>query len=537
MVARLQPKDFDLTIKFGGGLHTRASEDEIDPREAAAGANFLLDLENRELRNRPPFDLIGQVPNAAEIRGGGSLLKSDGTVSTLIQAGANVYEWGGGTGFTKVGTVVSTAKLRGHWRSQNWQLDDKLLLTDLSLVEVVKEWDGTTFQSVAFTNGTGGASGVAFGTFYAKYLSVSNERAIFSHVRDPGATTRHMIVGSKRGDYTEISSSQRPASSLSEEDPFFLLSPDLRPINGHVEAFGTTVISTEKGQLFNLSGSSAKDFSFADFYPGSAASGEEATAYIGNDIIYGRQGRIESVTDTQRFGDTESDDLTSGIADQIENYTGWVLAYNSRLNRVYLFPDEISECWVFNTAMRGGDLSPWMRWTTEHALAFQPTFVMSMLDPSDGLEYVLMGDSTGHLYRLEGSGTSGDGGQNSILVEWLTKLFAAPMDAEVYQLEGYIKYRKNLAATVTMTFEYSGVAAFDEAVTINIPALSGAAHFGGDYWFGGDVYFGVAFERRLIRQRFQVPGQASDFQMRIGVEGVNAFDINEIGLRFRAASQ
>ena len=76
MVAKIKPTEESLTIKFGGGLHTRASEDEIDPREAADGANFLLDLENRELRNRPPFDLIGQVPNAGEIRGGGSLLKS-----------------------------------------------------------------------------------------------------------------------------------------------------------------------------------------------------------------------------------------------------------------------------------------------------------------------------------------------------------------------------------------------------------------------------------------------------------------------------
>jgi hypothetical protein len=53
----------DVKIKFGGGLHTSASADEIDQREAADGQNFLLDLDNRELRNRPPFDLIGTVPN------------------------------------------------------------------------------------------------------------------------------------------------------------------------------------------------------------------------------------------------------------------------------------------------------------------------------------------------------------------------------------------------------------------------------------------------------------------------------------------
>lgn len=534
MVAKVKPQDLDLTVKFGGGLHTRASQDEIDPREAAGGANFLLDLENRELRNRPPFDLIGTVPNGAEIRGGASLLKADGTVSLLVQAGANVYEWNGQTTFTKVGTVNSSAKLRGHWRSHNWTLSNKVLITDLSLVEVIKEWNGTTFQSVTFTDQAGGA----FGTFYAKYLNVSNERAVFSHVRDPGATTRHMMVGSKRGDYTQITIVNRPASSLNEQDPFFLLAPDLRPINGHMEAFGTTVLSTEQGKLFNLTGSSAKDFAFSEFYPGSAAAGEESVEYVGNDIIYGRKGRIESVRDTDRFGDSEADDLTVGISDQVAAYSGWRIVYNSRLNRTYLFPTSQSEVWVLNNAMRDkGELSPWMKWTTTHALAFQPTFVMPMLDPSDGLEYVFMGDSSGNFYRTEGTGASGDGGQSSIATEWLTKLFSVPLDAEAYNIEGFIKYRKNEAATVRLIFEYAGVSAFNESITISLPALSGGWHFGGNYYFGGEIYWGVAFENRLVRQSFTPPGQSAEWQIRVQVDGVTDIVINEINLRFKVASQ
>lgn len=533
MVNKIEPKDLDVVIKFGGGLQTRASEDEIDPREAADGANFLLDLKNRELRNRKPFDLIGTVPNAGEIRGGGSLLKADGTISTLVQAGTAVYEWDGATTFTLKGTVNSGTKLRGHWRSHNFTLDNKLLLTDLNLQDTIKEWDGTTFQSSTFTN----QAGSAFGSFYAKYLSVSNERAVFSNVRDVGGTTPHMMVGSERGNYDKISVSQRPASSLNEGDPFFLLVPDLRPINGHVEAFGTAILSTEQGQLFNLTGTSAKDFAFSDFYPGSAASGAEALQYIGNDIVYGRRGRIESVRDTDRFGDSEADDLTAGIADRVADYTGWTIAYNSRINRFYAFPDGVSECWAYNTAMRGGDLSPWMKWTTNHPMGFQPTFVMPMLDPVDGLEYVFMGDNAGRFYRLEGSGSAGDGGQSDIAVDWITKLFSAPLDTEINSVEGYLKYRKNVAATVTLTLRFAGQAATDERITLTIPAITGTAHFGGDYWFGGDVYFGVLFENRLLRQRFFVPGQNNDFQARVQVEGSNDFTINEIGLRFKAASK
>src|SRR6185437_5788116 len=171
--------DLNVVLKFGGGLHTKASADQIDPTEAADGFNFDIDLENRNLRNRAPFDLIGTVPNAQSVLGGGSLLKTDGTVTTLFQAGGVVYQWDGVSTFTEVGTCNSASKLRGHWRSHTWNLTDKLLLTDLTLNDVVKEWDGTTFQSTTFT----AQDGSSFGTFYAKYLNVSNELAMFANVK------------------------------------------------------------------------------------------------------------------------------------------------------------------------------------------------------------------------------------------------------------------------------------------------------------------------------------------------------------------
>lgn len=555
MPSVLPPKDFDIKIKFGGGLHTRASADEIDAREAADGQNFLLDLDNRELRNRPPFDLVGTVPNGSEIRGGGSLLTSDGTVSTVFQAGSKVYEWDGATGFSQVGTCSATAKLRGHWRSHNWALGDKILLTDLNLIDPVKEWDGTTLQNVVFTK----ENDTAFGTFYAKYLTVSNERAIFANTKDGSNSTPHLIVGSTISDYTQISIANRPATSLNESDPFYIPSPDLKPINGLSEAFGTTIYSTEKGRLFNLNGSSAKDFSLDEFFANSAASGAEALDYIGNDIIYGRQGRIESVRDTNTFGNSAADDLTFQIADVVGGYSGWTVAFNGRTNLVYLFPAGQSECLVFNNAMRtsrqvsqnvlgqfveqaevqkrAGQLSPWMRYKTTHALAYMPTFVQSMLDPVNGLEYVFMGDASGNIYRMEGSGSSGDGGTSAVDTFWTSKVFSAPLDAEVYDVKGYIKYKKDVAATVTLTFLAAGQTAFDQSITINIPAVSGANYWGGSSYWGGNFYWGAAFQNRLIRQPFDVPAQMSDFQVKVDVTGTTNFNINEIGLRFRASSQ
>jgi hypothetical protein len=555
-IKKYGPNDVAVELKFGGGLHTRASEDEIDAREASDGQNFVLDLDNRELRPRAPFDLVGTVPGSGSVLGGGSLLKSDGTVSTLFQRGGTVCEWNGGTGFSPVGTCNSASKLRGNWRAHNWMLSDKVLFSDLTLNDVVKEWDGTTFQSVSFTD----TSGAAFGSFGAKYIDVSNERVLYANVKDHGTSFPHLMVGSAQSNYLMIDTSNQPSSSLSTGDPFYMVIPDLKPINGLVGAFGTRILSTEKGSLFKLDGTTAKDFAFSDYYLGSAASGNQSLAYIGNDIIYGRQGRIESVRDTAAFGNSEAIDLSLIVADQLEDFTGWTTVFNGRKNLVYMFPEDESEVWVFNTAMRtsrlvrgddptdqfvdqtvgkrvAGKLSPWMRWTTAHPLAFQPTFVDSMLDPATGLECVFMGDSGGNIYRLEGVGDSGDGGINNIQTSWTSKLFSAPLDAEVFTLEGHIKYRKQATeSVVTITIMYAGRVAFDKSTTLTLPATE-ANYFGDTIYFGGNIYFGATFQDRLIRQYFRVPGQSNDFQVRIEVDGVNTFNINEVHLRMRAASQ
>lgn len=530
-VKKIPPTEENLVLSFGGGLHTRASTDDINPREAAAGNNFLLDLENRDLKPRPPFDLIGTVPNAREIKGGGSLLTSSGTISTIFQAEDQVYEWNGLSTFTPVGTVNPSSKLRGHWRSHNWQLDDLLLLTDLNLLDTVKKWDGTTFSNVTFTNEA--ASG--FGNFFARYLNITDERAVFANVKDGGGTSPHMVVGSGRSEYTIITVNDRPSSSLEEGDPFFLLTPDLKPINGHVSAFAHAIISSEKGSLFVLSGASAKDFSFTPFYPGSAAQGQESLAYIGNDIIYGRQGAIESVTDTNRFGDTEADDLSKEVNDQVNGYGGWTTVYNSRFDRAYLFPTGVSEVWVFQASLKGGEVSPWMRWKTNHALGFQPTFVMSMLDPVDGLEYTFMGDASGNIYRMEGHGDSGDGGNSNIATEFLTKTFKTPLDSQAYDVEGHIRYHKDAAVEVDLVFQYAGTELFDKSITVNLPAASGGNYYGGNVYYGGNYYYGQ-ITGRLSRQKFFPPGQANEFQIKIGVTSNNRFAISGIELRFKASS-
>lgn len=608
MAERPSNEETSARIKFGGGVHSRASEDDIDPQECALGENFELDPQNQEFRNRKPFDKIGAVPNAGEVRGFATLQKSDGTISMLVQADSKVYEWDGASTFTEVGIVSANAKLRGRLE-HNWQLEDKVLITDLNLSDEVHEWDGTTFQQTSFTteqfdlpydNKTGtftigetvtdqtsgaaatiddlngglsplkvssvkgtfgdnnqikgkdsgatadvnnptpgdtntGLDPTSFGTFRAKYCYISNERAVFANVHDNGTDTPHLIVGSKRGDYKQISVAKRPSSALNEQDPFFLIQPDYRRINGMVESFGRVVTSSEAGSLWSLTGSSAKDFAFEELFPRSGAQGDESLVWAGNDIFYGRQGRIESVRATEEFGNVEGNDLSIDIANQIDNFSNWTSVYNSRRDRVYFFPSNQSLVWVYFKSLESTRLSPWVKWTTKHSSAFTPTAALNCLDPSDGLEYVFWGDADGNVYRMEGSGENGDAGTNNISAFRLSKLISVPLDTKTYDVSGWIRWRRDDAHTLTLRMEYAGENVFNKSIDISLPAATGAIYYGGGHYYNNEEYYATQFEDRLTRRTFGISGQSNEFQVRLTVEGATDFEISEVGLRITAA--
>lgn len=536
---RLAPEEFDITLRFGAGIHSRASSDEIDLRECSLGQNFALDLENREFTPRKPFKLLGTVPNAQPVRGFAQLLKSNQQTSMLVQGGNTVYEWDGTT-FTSVGTVNAGANLRGRL-SHNWQLDDKVLITDLSLQQTVMEWDGTTFQPASLNGVT---------DFRAKYCFVENERAFFANLRESGVLLPHVIAASKGSDFQTLSVSDVPSSALSINDPFQLLSPDLRGINGLVEAFGLILVSTQEGSLFKITGNSAKTdetgfegFSIDPFYPRSGASGAESVAFVGNDIYYGRAGRIESVARTDKFGDVETDDLSIAITDQIETFRDWTTVYNSRLQRVYFYPATQSQVWVLHkslvpTALSGAGqapntLSPWSKWTTVHSSSFQPTAIMNMLDPTSNDEFVYFGDPSGNFYQLEGI-DQGDAGSEDIATSRTSRVFTVPLDTQAGEMEGWIKYRPDEAATLTLSLLYQGQTVISYDKTLDM-ATSNGDYFGGAVYFGGDFYYGTAVQE-LTRQKFTVPGQSNEFQVKLDVTGTTNFRINEVGLRFKAAS-
>lgn len=518
-----------LKLRFGGGLHSRASEEDIDPRECAAGENFTLDADNFQFRPRLPFDLLGTLPNGAEVRGAATLLKSDGSVSTLIQGGNTVYEWTAGPTFTSRGTVNANAKLRGRLEHQ-WQKDDEVIITDLNLAEEVHKWDGTTFSQVAFTD----ENQAAFGVFRARYCYVDKERAVFANIHDNGTNTPHLIIGAKRGDYTEITVIDRPSSALNEQDPFFLLEPDLYRVNGIIEAFGLIITSSHGGNLYKLTGSSAKDFAFDILAERSAAAGEEAIAQTVNDIVYGRQGRIESVFATERFGDVESNNLSFWIEDLIEGVAEWEIAHNKRTSRTFFHPSGESLMYVLHHPVLErfqAELSPWSKITTQHSFAFQPTLMMPVLSPIDKLEYILMGDASGNVYLMEGTKSGGDGGTAAVRATRTSGLVSASAEGKIHDINGWVRYRKNLAATLTLTAIFSGEHKLEETKTIPLDNVSYDPVYGSTAYYGTTKYYGTETDR-LDRKRFEIPGAGNDFQLKTEVDDTDDWTINEIGVRF-----
>lgn len=499
----------DATILFGGGINAQARTADVHDQECTAGENFHLKQFFSGFKARKPFDLLGTATNTSEIRGWAQLLRSDGTVSTLIQAGTTVYEWDFGSTFTSRGTVNAGTRLRG---TANFTLTEKALITDLNKATPVKQWDGVTFETMPHNLG---------GDFFAKYCIVDHERAIFGNIR-AGADTPHLLVGSKGGDNEALTVTDKPSSALSNEDPWYIPIADFRPINGLVNGIGdgaSIVISTENGKLRKLIGSSAQDFAIDPFFVGSASAGAEAIVNTGNDVVFGRPGAIESLAGVQQFGDVKTDDLSRWI--DVEDVSAWTIVYDPTTQRVYCLPKDGSSVLVLHKEMLAAGVSPWSEWTTTHAMAFQPSSIFTLRSP-DGRDRVYMGDSTGKLYQLDGSGSQ-DGGTDDVTAFRIPKLIWS--HGALSGVKGYVDYVKNNDAhTLTLEGRYAGIEQFDKSETVAVPALTTSAVYGTTAFYGTTSTYGTAFKDRPGRRAFEITGESSAVQIKASLVGSACID-------------
>lgn len=524
-----------MRLHFAGGLNEQQTPHLF---ECGEGYNFELGLRQSKLVPRKPFDLKGTATNAASINGFMQLVKRNNSETTLVQAGNTVYEWNGSSSFTSRGTVNANSRLRDCY----WSLGDYLVIPDITKNTVVKKWDGTTFGTLTTGLGT---------DLYAKYGVVHQNRVWLANVKT-STDTPHLLVASALDNPESYDTSKRggPAAegggsfSVGTE-AFFLLSPDLKPINGMVSFFGNLIISTEGGRLYKLEGTGAATYKFTPYYTGSAATGAESMVDVGNDVIYMKAGGgIDLLSTTQNSGDVAADDLSRWIPDTTEDLTEAITVYDQKMQKVFFFVD--GKVLVLFKDLVGAELSPWSVYKTQQTFAFNTEAAKYMKRPGTQEYSVFFGDDAGRVFDLNGTGT-GDAGSSNIAVLRKTRYIydgeggnnqgRGAIDTKNKVMHGVIQYRRVASACdATLSFDWGDEYNTSSSVIPlkGAPTASAGIYWGGGtYWGAGTAYWslGGAFARKISNQTFSPTGKGPGFFLSVSLDTTTDFQIDSIDLQ------
>jgi hypothetical protein len=514
------------SLTFEGGLNEQ-DVSQVAPSECIDGYNFELGNKDTHFRPRKPFDLLGTATNASPINGFIQLIKNDATETTLVQSGDTVYAWDGTTGFTSKGSVSSSSRLRGV----TWTLGGYSVIVDTAKQTVVKKWDGSTLSTLT--------TGLSPATLYAKYGVEHLGRIWLFNVKTT-TDTPHLLVASAFENPESYDTTQRAVTGTFATglEAFYMLTPDLKPINGVCLFMDELIISTEGGRLYKLTGSDADDFKFVDFYAGSAAIGTETFANIGDDVVYMKKdGVIESLRSTETFGDVKTDDVSRWIRSQTRGLTSCLTVYDQSRQKVYFFSGS-NKLLVLFKEMLGTNLSPWSRYKTSHSSSFLTNAAIYMKQPGGSNYYVYFGDATGGIYQLEGT-SAGDAGSEDIEAHRKTRFFEEletederPIDPNTDVIRGRVYYRRVADVDLLMDFEWADDYSVNRCtVPLSGPAQGdGAWYFGGDAYFGGLFYFNSGFlvSQRTSTKGFSPVGRGPGFNLSLTIQTTQEFDIQKI---------
>lgn len=512
------------------------------PGECSEGANFDLEAFRTSFVPRPCYDLKGTATNAGKLTGLLQLVKRDGTETTLTVNGSKVYLWDGASSFTDKGTVTTDALLRGEY----WSLGEYLVITDLNLNNVVKTWDGTTFGDMTHTGVVGDLS--------AKFAIVHLNRIWLFNIKQGSTSYPHMILVCKFEDPTnwDIATRGGPTTVgggafVTGLEAFYLLTPDLKPINGVCLFQNQLIFSTDKGRIWSLTGSSAATFQVLDFSDTSPAIGTETVISMGSDVILPRQGNaITLLYATQAYGNV----LQANVAHWIPSTLGAVTTYNQIVyditnQRVLFFVNgKVLVLYKDILAQDRGALvagpSPWSVYTTQDSAAFNTLAAKYMLRPGTSTYSVFFGDSAGRIFDLYGTGTTGDAGSSSNTVQASRRSrhvgveILNPWPYMEENLTGRVVYRRNVEVDLTVTLDWDD----EYNTTHNVVRLQGPAandsspYFGGSFYYGGTSYYnqGALATRRVSSININPGGKGPGFYMTVSANTGAPFQVDHIEL-------
>ena len=507
-------------ILFSGGLNENQNPNIL---EAKNGYNFELGFAQTKFIPRLSFGLSGTATNAASVNGFMQLVKRNNTETTLVCAGDTVYQWDGTT-FTSRGTVTSGSLLRGTY----WSLGDYLVIADVTKTTVMKQWDGTTFSTLV--------TGLGATNLFAKYGVVHRGRMWLFNVTST-TDTPHLMVASLFETPTSYNVSLRAkdATFTTGNEAFYMVTPDLKPING-VEVFhNQLVISTEDGRLYTLTGSDSRDYAWKDFYSGSAAIGNESIANIGNDVIYMRKGgNIESLSATQQFGDVRSDDISRWIPTTIANLSGALIAYDQSRQKVFFFTNTGKVLVLFKDLLASG-LSPWSVYRTQHPSNFSTSAAKYMRIPGTSTYTVYFGDSAGRIFDIN-SGVAGDASTYNIATLREMRLVDTEdkLDFRRKILTGRLTYRRIGACDITLAFDWPDEYNVSNS-TISLkgpPPGDVAGYYNGSSYYNDVAYYnlGLAFANKISSRGFSPTGRSYGVTMGMQLDTKIQFQIDHIDL-------
>lgn len=370
-------------------------------------------------------------------------------------------------------------------------------------------------------------------TLYAKYGAVHNGRLWLFNVTTDTTDTPHLIVASAFENIESYDTAARAEDgTLTGDEAFYILTPDLKPINGVVRFNKELIISTVDGKLFRLIGNDATNYRWADYYSGSAAIGTETMVNFGNDVALMRDGgRIDTLRQTDASGDVTLDDISRWIPMTARLSADAIGVYDNDYQKVYFFIGT-QVLVLYKEHLYGSQTSPWSVYKTDLTFNFNTSAVTRIRRPGQSVYTIYVGGDAGQIYDMNGVG-DGDAGTTPIQVKRRSNLIQE-LDTKQGILMGSVQYRRVGQVDLNLSCDWSE----EYNVTNVIVPLKGrgptdtpSPYFGGEFYFGG-AYFngGFIFEGKPTTQHFSPAGRSPAFFFEVNTDSIYSYQIDHITL-------
>lgn len=469
------------------------------------------------------------------------LMQWDGTTCIRHKTGLIAGASQSVSGITRTGTTatVTTALAHGYTTGDLVHIAGANE-TDYNIEAEITVQTTTTFDYEVANSPSTPATGtitVDFGTeLFAKYGIVYQGRLwLFNITTNDGTSTEtpHMLLASAFEDPLSFDTAKRSqdATFTTGNEAFYILSKDLKEINGVAVFNSNLVISTQNGRLYRLIGTDSQDYEFVEYYSGSSAIGTESIANIGNDIVYMRKGgNIESLIATDTSGDVSINDISKWIPDTVKDLSDSKIIYDQSNQKVFFFvTDKVLV--LFKDLLYGSEFSPWSVYKTQLTDMFNTNAVRYLRRPNESGWSVYFGDSSGNIYDLNGAGF-GDNDTN-ILTQRTTSV-VQELNTKQGTLLGRIQYRRFGECECTLSFDWSD----EYNVTTSTITLSGpppgdtASYYNDVSYYGGDYYYnkGFAYRDKISTKGFSPTGRAHSFIMQTSLDTKVRFKVDHIDL-------